>query len=179
MTTMRNVATDQQTAFSKQASILRKNLAVWNHNIHANIHEDWPKMLGRTNAASNQCTQLNTSIEDVMDHFVIVPKQSPANPSDIPFFLATRIDLSQTPGTTTTTTTTGSAATTATATASSDTNKDDGNDEKMDTTTATAAANNAMHDSKEKEKDAALLLHRYETTVAKVAREYEDEMIRF
>ena len=174
MTMMSNVATDQQTAFSKQATILRKNLAVWNHNIllHNNHYlEDWPKMLGRSNAASNQCTQLNSSIEDVMDHFVIVPKQSPANPSDIPFFLATRIDLSQqqqqqhqtTPGGT------ASASTSATTAASGTTNNnnvDDGqdDDDNLDM----------------QEKDAAfVVLHRYETTVANIAKEYEDEMIRF
>jgi len=43
------------------------------------------------NAALNQTGTLDRSIDDVLEHFVYVPKQSPANPQDIPFFLSTRL----------------------------------------------------------------------------------------
>ena len=39
----------------------------------------------------NQTGTLDKSIDDVWEHFVYVPKQSPANPQDIPFFLSTRL----------------------------------------------------------------------------------------
>jgi len=48
-------------------------------------------MLGRLNAALNQSGTLDKSIEDVLEHFVYVPKHSPVNPQDIPFFLSTRL----------------------------------------------------------------------------------------
>ena len=49
-------------------------------------------MLGRLNAAYHQTTTLNASIDDVMAHFVYLPKQPTANPGDIPFFLSTKLD---------------------------------------------------------------------------------------
>ena len=49
-------------------------------------------MLGRLNAAYNQTTNMDKSIDDVMEHFVYVPKQATANPQDIPFFLSTRLE---------------------------------------------------------------------------------------
>jgi hypothetical protein len=39
----------------------------------------------------NQTGILDKSIDDVWEHSVYVPKQSPANPQDIPFFLSTRL----------------------------------------------------------------------------------------
>jgi len=51
-------------------------------------------MLGRLNASANQTFNLDKSIEDVMEHFVYVPKQSTANAQDIPFFLSTRLETS-------------------------------------------------------------------------------------
>ena len=39
----------------------------------------------------NQTVTLDKSIDDVLEHFVYVPKQSPVNPQDIPFFLSTRL----------------------------------------------------------------------------------------
>ena len=54
--------------------------------------EDWPTMLGRLNAALNQTANLDRSIDDVMEHFVYMPKQATANPQDIPFFLSTRLE---------------------------------------------------------------------------------------
>lgn len=44
------------------------------------------------NAALNQTGTLDRSIDDVLEHFVYLPKQSPVNPQDIPFFLSTRLD---------------------------------------------------------------------------------------
>ena len=49
-------------------------------------------MLGRLNAAYNQTTNMDKSIEDVTEHFVYLPKQSTANAQDIPFFLSTRLE---------------------------------------------------------------------------------------
>jgi hypothetical protein len=51
-------------------------------------------MLGRLNAALNQTANMDKSIEDVMEHFVYLPKQSTANAQDIPFFLSTRLETS-------------------------------------------------------------------------------------
>lgn len=39
----------------------------------------------------NQTNNLDKSIDDVLEHFVYLPKQSTANPQDIPFFLSTRL----------------------------------------------------------------------------------------
>ena len=83
--------TEQQSVFTRQATILRKNLGEWDLILRNPKGEDWPRMLGRLNAAANQTTNLDKSIEDVMEHFVYLPKQSTANPQDIPFFLSTRL----------------------------------------------------------------------------------------
>ena len=41
---------------------------------------------------------MDSSIDDVLEHFVYLPKQSTANPQDIPFFLSTRLaDACSTP----------------------------------------------------------------------------------
>ena len=39
----------------------------------------------------NQTGNLDRTIDDVMEHFVYVPKQSTANPQDMPFFLSARL----------------------------------------------------------------------------------------
>lgn len=39
----------------------------------------------------NQTGNLDRSIDDVMEHFVYLPKQATANAQDIPFFLSTRL----------------------------------------------------------------------------------------
>lgn len=39
----------------------------------------------------NQAGNLDGQIEDVLEHFVYVPKKCTANPQDIPFFLSTRL----------------------------------------------------------------------------------------
>lgn len=76
----------------QQATILRKNLTEWDRMLRTPRGEDWPTMVGRLNAALNQTANLDRSIEDVMEHFVYVPKKSTANPQDIPFFLSTRLE---------------------------------------------------------------------------------------
>jgi len=42
---------EQQQAFLRQATILRKNLNAWEATICSAQGEDWPSMLGRLNAA--------------------------------------------------------------------------------------------------------------------------------
>eukprot|EP00934_Nitzschia_sp_Nitz4_P008493 Nitzschia sp. Nitz4//scaffold171_size48012//36241//36705//NITZ4_007131-RA/size48012-processed-gene-0.16-mRNA-1//-1//CDS//3329538719//8483//frame0 len=87
-----NRPNDQQTLYTRQAAILRKNLGEWDLVLRNPRGEDWPRMLGRLNAATNQTSTLDKSIEDVMEHFVYLPKQSTANAQDIPFFLSTRLE---------------------------------------------------------------------------------------
>lgn len=87
-------STEQQSVYTRQAAILRKNLGEWDLMLRNPRGEDWPRMLGRLNAAANQTSNLDKSIEDVMEHFVYVPKQSTANAQDIPFFLSTRLETS-------------------------------------------------------------------------------------
>ena len=83
-------------AYTRQAVILRKNLVEWDAMLRNPRGEDWPTMLGRLNAALNQSANMDTNIDDVMEHFVYLPKQPTANPQDIPFFLSTRLDTSTT-----------------------------------------------------------------------------------
>jgi hypothetical protein len=84
--------TEQQSVFTRQSTILRKNLGEWDAILRNPRGEDWPKMLGRLNAALNQSANLDRSIEDVLEHFVYLPKKSTANAQDIPFFLSTRLE---------------------------------------------------------------------------------------
>jgi hypothetical protein len=161
-----NAVTEQQTSFSKQATILRKNIGTWNHMLHNPRGEDWTTMLGRANAAFNQTRNLDASIEDVMDHFVIVPKQPTANPSDIPFFLATRLDLQQSQS--------GSGSNAKEDTTEKKEGKDDA--------TASAASSNKVDDFISTLRDdiePLQILHQYETNASKIAKEYDEEMIRF
>jgi hypothetical protein len=83
---------EQQASYTRQATILRKNLLEWDRMLRTPRGEDWPTMLGRLNAALNQTVNLDRSIDDVMEHFVYLPKQATANPQDIPFFLSTRLE---------------------------------------------------------------------------------------
>jgi hypothetical protein len=96
---------DQLSSFVRQATILRKNFTEWD-NVLKNPQrgEDWTTMLGRYNAAYNQILHFDTTIDDVMEHFVYVPQRATANPQDIPFFLSTRLE---TPPITTTVTAEG------------------------------------------------------------------------
>mmetsp|Transcript_4208 Transcript_4208/g.12061 ORF Transcript_4208/g.12061 Transcript_4208/m.12061 type:complete len:144 (+) Transcript_4208:246-677(+) len=99
-------ADSKQTNFTRQAAILRKNLGEWDMVLHDPRGEDWSKMLGRLNAALSATSTLDNNIDDVMEHFVYLPKRATANPQDIPFFLSTKLDSSATDERTTTTTTT-------------------------------------------------------------------------
>ena len=91
MSTERGV-TEQQAAFTRQATILRKNLQIWDGMLHNQRGEDWPSMVGRLNASFHQTTNMDRNIEDVLEHFVYVPKKSTANAQDTPFFLSTRLE---------------------------------------------------------------------------------------
>jgi hypothetical protein len=42
---------EQQQAFTRQATILRKNLYEWDRMLRTPRGEDWPTMVGRLNAA--------------------------------------------------------------------------------------------------------------------------------
>ena len=139
-------ADSQQSTFTRQATILRKNLGEWDMVLHNPRGEDWPRMLGRLNAAMNQTSTLDNSIEDVMEHFVYLPKKATANPQDIPFFLSTKLD---------------SSASDERATTSSK--------KKKDTTVQDLLALG----------DPVQVLSRYEDQAAKLAQEYEEEMVRF
>mmetsp|Transcript_26623 Transcript_26623/g.57059 ORF Transcript_26623/g.57059 Transcript_26623/m.57059 type:complete len:145 (+) Transcript_26623:422-856(+) len=142
-------ADSQQTIFTRQATILRKNLGEWDMVLHNPRGEDWPKMLGRLNAALNQTATLDNSIEDVMEHFVYLPKRATANPQDIPFFLSTKLDSS-------------ASDERVSSTASS-------SRKKMDSTKKDFLA---LGDPKQ-------VLSKYEEQAANLAQEYEEEMVRF
>lgn len=129
--------TDQQAMYMRQATILRKNIMEWDRLLRTPRGEDWPTMLGRANAALNQTTNMDKFIEDVLDHFVYVPRQATANPQDIPFFLSTRIELSTT-----------------------------------DASKQTSEEDNDM-------KDPIQQLARFESGAARLAANYEENMVRF
>lgn len=101
------------------------------------------------NAALNQTGTLDRSIDDVLEHFVYVPKQSPANPQDIPFFLSTRLaEENKGNGETTT--------------------KRKGDDSEEEVPEEVIA-----------ESDALQILTAYENRAAQIANEYEENMVRF
>lgn len=148
----RSAASSQQTAYTRQATILRRNLGEWDMKLHDPRGEDWPKMLGRLNAAMNQTMTMDKSIEDVMEHFVYLPKQPTANPQDIPFFLSTKLD-STALDERTITATSGSAKTSA--------EKDVSMEELF-----------ALEDP-------VRVLSKYEGQAAKLVAKYEEAMVRF
>lgn len=78
--------------YTQTAKILRKNIEEFDRAVRMGLAEDWPKSLGRLNAALNQTVNMDKSIGDVMEHFVYLPRKATANPSDIPFFLSTRLE---------------------------------------------------------------------------------------
>jgi hypothetical protein len=92
MSGRRNAYFEQQAAYIRQSTILRKNLGEWDLILRNPRGEDFPKMLGRLNAALNQTANMDKTIQDVLEHFVYLPKQSTANAQDIPFFLSTRLE---------------------------------------------------------------------------------------
>eukprot|EP00588_Corethron_pennatum_P009940 CAMPEP_0194266908 /NCGR_PEP_ID=MMETSP0169-20130528/1645_1 /TAXON_ID=218684 /ORGANISM="Corethron pennatum, Strain L29A3" /LENGTH=188 /DNA_ID=CAMNT_0039007683 /DNA_START=27 /DNA_END=593 /DNA_ORIENTATION=+ len=87
-----------QDAFLRQCTILRKNLLDHHDSIACRspyAQESYPAMLGRMNAALNQAKNLDAeAIDDVLEHFVYIPKRCTANPGDMPNFLSTRIEES-------------------------------------------------------------------------------------
>jgi hypothetical protein len=103
------------------------------------------------NAALNQTGTLDRSIDDVLEHFVYVPKQSPANPQDIPFFLSTRLAEENK----------GSGESTSKRTG----DNEDGEE---------AAPEQVIAES-----DALQILTAYENRAAQIANEYEENMVRF
>ena len=145
-------ANSQQTTFTRQATILRKNLGEWDAVLHNPRGEDWSKMLGRLNAALSATATLDNNIEDVMEHFVYLPKRPTANPQDIPFFLSTKLDSS------------------AVATIDDITTSANGNQKKKDTTTVQDLL--ALGDP-------VRVLSNYEERAAKLVQEFEEEMVRF
>lgn len=101
------------------------------------------------NAALNQTGTLDRSIDDVLEHFVYVPKQSPANPQDIPFFLSTRLAEENK----------GSGETAK---------KKDGEEGDEE------AVEEVIEES-----EALQILTAYENRAAQIANEYEENMVRF
>jgi hypothetical protein len=54
---------------------------------------DWPKTLGKLNAALSQTTAiLDSGIPDIMKHFVYVPLRVPGNVMDVPTFIQTAVE---------------------------------------------------------------------------------------
>jgi hypothetical protein len=151
----RNAASLQQIAFARQATILRRNLGEWDMKLHDPRGEDWPKMLGRLNAAMNQTMTMDKSIEDVMEHFVYLPKQPTANPQDIPFFLSTKLDSSTLD------------ERTATLGTSSSTNP-----------ASLPRMDSALNDLVKLE-NPIFVLSTYEEGAAKLVSKYEEKMVRF
>mmetsp|Transcript_4081 Transcript_4081/g.6829 ORF Transcript_4081/g.6829 Transcript_4081/m.6829 type:complete len:152 (-) Transcript_4081:114-569(-) len=142
---------EQQHVFTRQATILRKNLFEWDHMLRTPRGELWPTMVGRLNAALNQTGTLDRSIDDVLEHFVYVPKQSPANPQDIPFFLSTRLAEENK----------GSSETAK--------RKDGAEDDDGEETPEEVI----------EESGALQILNKYENRAAQIANEYEENMVRF
>ena len=87
----RGRSTEHLASHTRQATILRKNLLEWDRTLKT-TGEEWPKTLGRFNAALNQTVNLDRSIDDMMEHFVYVPQKATANAQDVPFFLSTRLE---------------------------------------------------------------------------------------
>ena len=84
-----------------------------------------------------------------MEHFVYLPKRATANPQDIPFFLSTKLD--------------SSASDDRTSLATSSSRK------KKDSTVQDLLGLG----------DPIQVLSKYEDQAAKLAQEYEEEMVRF
>jgi hypothetical protein len=79
--------------YARQAAILRKNLQEWDMVLRSHQrHQDYPALVGRMNAAFNQTKNLSASVDDILEHFVYLPRKATANPQDTPFFLSTRLD---------------------------------------------------------------------------------------
>jgi len=149
--------TDRQATYTRQATILRKNLLEWDRMLHNPRGEDWPTMLGRLNAAFNQASSMDRSIEDVLEHFVYLPKKSTANPQDIPFFLSTRLEM---------------PSDTAVASAAHD-------DDEVDVEETVEEPVSKKQKKATAAIDPVQELAKYESSAAQAAAEYEENMVRF
>jgi len=151
---------DQKSAYARQATILRKNLQEWDRMLRTPRGEDWPTMLGRLNAAFNQTQNMDSSIDDVLEHFVYVPRKCTANAQDIPFFLSTRLEMIS------------NEPTTVKATSTGDGVVDEGGEgrspPKKKRKTGPAAADASIQE-----------LEKFENCAAQLAAEYEESMVRF
>lgn len=144
------LADKRASPYTRQATILRKNLMEWDRMLRNPRGEDWPTMLGRLNAALNQTATMDRSIDDVWEHFVYLPKQATANPGDIPFFLSTRLEF---------------------VTASEE--------KKTNTGSNNQGENSGLGGMELLPSDPALALSQFETDAAQLAAEYEEIMVRF
>ena len=135
----------------KQATILRKNLLEWDRMLRTPRGEDWSTMLGRLNAALNQTGSMDRSIEDLMEHFVYLPRKSTANAQDVPFFLSTRLE-----------------------TANEETGATDAT-----TGSTTGAAGDNQKQAFVLASDPVRHLSTYENQAAQLAAEFDDNMVRF
>jgi hypothetical protein len=147
--------TGKDAVYTRQATILRKNLLEWDRMLRTPRGEDWSTMLGRLNAALNQTGSMDRSIEDLMEHFVYLPRKSTANAQDVPFFLSTRLE-----------------------TANEETAQGQG---ATDTTTgsATDAASDDQKQAFVLAPDPVRHLSTYENQAAQLAAEFDDNMVRF
>ncbi|GFH58537.1 hypothetical protein CTEN210_15013 [Chaetoceros tenuissimus] len=135
------IVSDHQKIFLRQSHILRKNIFEWDQMLVGSATgEEWPSMVGRLNAALNQTTNLDKSIEDVMNHFVYEPKKATMNPQDIPFFLSVRL-------------------------------VDGANGEESNADEFVISKSNTNSPQ--------AILTKYEKDAAEVAREFEENMVRF
>jgi hypothetical protein len=69
--------TESQSVYTRQASILRKNLTDWDAILRNPKGEDWSRMLGRLNAALNQSSNMDKCVEDVSRQIVQGKKSFP------------------------------------------------------------------------------------------------------
>ena len=156
MSSSKDRSMDTQVSYTRQAVILRKNIQEWDRMVRGGLGgvEDWPKSLGRLNAALNQTVNMDQSIDDVMEHFVYLPRQATANPQDVPFFLSTRLEDE------------GGVA--AVGSNSSNKNNDkESRDEPRKEFSLDPSTNAVEH------------LMQYEKQAAELAAEYERQMVRF
>jgi len=152
---------EQQHVFTRQATILRKNLFDWDYRLRTPPGESWPIMVGRLNAALNQTGTLDRSIDDVLEHFVYVPKQSPVNPQDIPNFLSTRLGDNN---------------------AAQKEEEQNQHQKKKKRQKIKEEGEEELPEKKEEElqlDEALKVLTNYEKYAAKISREYENNMVRF
>ena len=145
----RGRSAEHLASHTRQATILRKNLLEWDRTL-TTTGEEWPKTLGRLNAALNQTVNLDRSIDDMMEHFVYLPLKATANAQDVPFFLSTRLETVP----------------------DSSSNGDDTTMPDIDETTSSAELLKGVTDPVQH-------LAKYEKQAADLAAEYEQNMVRF